>query len=89
MNSCAIPAEIEPIPPNIRNDIVSESGLTYRTSQLEKFLMKPHESSRIRKNEFVAIWAIRGLCGMGVHVFLKPQLHSHDSGYDSPLFILI
>ena len=26
----------EPIPPNIRNDIVSESGLTRRQSQLQK-----------------------------------------------------
>ena len=27
----------EPIPGNIRNDIVSESGLTRRTSRLENF----------------------------------------------------
>ena len=27
---------IEPIPPNIRNDIVPESGLTGRASRLEK-----------------------------------------------------
>ena len=45
MNSCAI----ELIPPNIRNEIVSESGLTRRTSRLEFFLMKPHESPRINK----------------------------------------
>ena len=31
-------SRIEPIPPNIRNDIVSESGLTGRASQLEKFV---------------------------------------------------
>ena len=28
--------------------------------------MKPHESPRINKNQFVAIRAIRGLCGIGV-----------------------
>ena len=28
--------------------------------------MKPHESPRIRKNQFVVILAIRGLCGIGV-----------------------
>ena len=28
--------------------------------------MKPHESPRIRKNQFVAIRTIRGLCGIGV-----------------------
>ena len=43
-------SRIEPIPPNIRNDIVSEWELTRRTSRLEKFfLMKPHESPRINK----------------------------------------
>ena len=31
-------SRIEPIPPNIRNDIVSESGLTRRTLRLENFL---------------------------------------------------
>ena len=39
MNSCAIPAElsrIEPISPNIRNDIVSESGMTPSSSRMEK-----------------------------------------------------
>ena len=40
---------IEPIPPNIRNDIVSESGMTRRSSRLEKKIMKPHESPRITK----------------------------------------
>ena len=40
---------IEPIPPNIRNDIVSESVLTRRTSRLEKkILMKPRESPQIK-----------------------------------------
>ena len=29
-------SRIEPIPPNIRNEIVSESGLTRSTSRLEK-----------------------------------------------------
>ena len=28
-------------------------------------MMKPHESPRIRKKQFVAIRAIRGLCGIG------------------------
>ena len=70
MNSWAIPAEIEPIPPNIRNDMVSESGMTRTTSRLEKFfywnLTNPHKSPRIKKNQFVAIRAIRGLCGIEV-----------------------
>ena len=60
-------SRIEPIPPNIRNDIVSESGLTRRTSRLENFFK---ETSRIPpeliKSQFVAIRAIRGLCGIGV-----------------------
>ena len=59
-------SRIEPIPPNIRNDIVSESGLTRRTSRLEIFF---NETSRIppnKKNQFVAILAICGLCGIGV-----------------------
>ena len=67
-------SRIEPIPPNIRNAIVSESGLTRRTSRLEKIF---NETSRIlppppesKKNQFVAIRAIRGLCGIGVlHVY--------------------
>ena len=43
-------SRIEPIAPNIRNDIVSESGMTRSSSRLEKKkLMKPHESPRIRK----------------------------------------
>ena len=58
---------IEPIPPNIRNDIVSESGMTRSSSRLEK---KINETSQIppnnKKNQFVAIRAIRGLCGIGV-----------------------
>ena len=29
-------SRIEPIPPNIRNEIVSETGLTRSTSRLEK-----------------------------------------------------
>ena len=58
-------SRIEPIPPNIRNDILSESGITIG----EKKIMKPHASPRIRKKSFVAIGAIRanrGLCGIGV-----------------------
>ena len=43
-------SRIEPFPPNIRNDIVSESGMTCSSSRLEKKkIMKPHESPRIRK----------------------------------------
>ena len=60
-------SRIEPILPNIRNDIVSESGLTRRASQLEKFF---NETSRIppnkKKKQFLAIRAIRDLCGKGV-----------------------
>ena len=66
MNFCAIPAELSRFPPSTRNNIVSESGLTRRTSRLEKKIMKPHESPRITKNQFVAIRAIRDLCGIGV-----------------------
>ena len=59
-------SRIEQIPPNIRNDILSESGLTRRTSRLQK----KNETSRIPpesiKNQFVAIRVIRGLCGIGV-----------------------
>ena len=42
-------SRIEPIASNIRNDIVSESGMTRSSSRLEKKVMKPHESPRIRK----------------------------------------
>ena len=42
-------SRIEPITPNIRNDIVSESGMTRSSSRLEKKIMKPHEYPRIRK----------------------------------------
>ena len=43
-------SRIEPISPNIRKDIVSESGMTRSSSRLErKKIMKPHESPRIRK----------------------------------------
>ena len=47
-------SRIEPIPPNIRNDIVSESGMTRSSSRLEKKkIMKPHNPPppppRIRK----------------------------------------
>ena len=38
------------ITPNMRNDIVSESGMTRSSSRLEKKkLMKSHESTRISK----------------------------------------
>ena len=37
-------SQIEPIPPNIRNDIVSVLGLTRSTSRLEK---KTNDTSRI------------------------------------------
>ena len=68
-------SRIEPIPPNIRNDIISESGMSRSSSRLEKKkLMKPHESPRIRKkNQFEAIRAIRGLCGIGVLSILSPD----------------
>ena len=42
-------SRIEPIPPNIRIDIVSDSGMNRSSSRLEKKKMKPHESPRIRK----------------------------------------
>ena len=43
-------SRIESIPPNIRNDIVSESGMTRSSSRLEKKkVMKPQESPQIRK----------------------------------------
>ena len=41
-------SRIEPIAPNIRNDIVSESGMTRSSSRLEK---KNIETSRIPPNE--------------------------------------
>ena len=41
-------SRIEPIPPNIRNDIVSESGLTRRTSRSDIFF---NEISRIPPNK--------------------------------------
>ena len=55
-------SRIEPIPPNIRIDIVSDSGMTRSSSQLEK---KNNETSRIPPNK-KKIRAIRGLCGIGV-----------------------
>ena len=58
-------SRIEPFPPNIRNDIVHKSGLTRRTSRSDFFLIKPHESPRIKK-QFAAVRAIRGLCGIWV-----------------------
>ena len=60
-------SRIEPISPNNRNEIVSELGLTRRTSGLEKKkIMKPNESPESIKIKFVAIWAICNLCGIGV-----------------------
>ena len=41
-------SRIEPIAPNIRNDIVSESGMTRSSSRLEK---KNIETSRIPPNK--------------------------------------
>ena len=41
-------SRIEPISPNIRNDIVSESGMTHSSSRLEK---KINETSRIPPNK--------------------------------------
>ena len=67
MNSCA----------NIRS-IVSESGLTRRTSRLEKKkLMKPQESPELKK-QIVAIRAIRGLCEIGV--LLNSGSTNHECG---------
>ena len=59
-------SRIKPIPPNIRNDIVSESGLTHRTSRLEKKFNETTNPLESIKNQFVAICVIRGLCGIGV-----------------------
>ena len=41
-------SRIESIPPNIRNDIVSESGMTRSSSRLEK---KINETTRIPPNK--------------------------------------
>ena len=43
-----VSSRIEPIPPNIRDDIVSESGMTRSSSRLEK---KINETSRIPPNK--------------------------------------
>ena len=66
-------SRIEPISPNIRNDILSESGMPRSSSRLEKKLMKPHESPRIRKK------SIRGDSGdswpvwnRGINRLFKP-----------------
>ena len=42
--------------------------------------MKPHESPRIEKNQFVAIRAIRGLCGIGVLLDVLGRIASVDKG---------
>ena len=76
-------SRIEPIPPNIRNDIVSESGLTRRASRMENFfLKKPHESPQIRKK------SIRGDSGdswpvwnRGVTKSLKLTITSETNCY--------
>ena len=61
-------SRIEPIPPNIRIDIVSESGMTRSASRLEK---KNNETSRIPPNKKKIIrgdsgdsWPVwnRGIC---------------------------
>ena len=49
-------SRIKPIPPNIRNDIMSESGMTRSSSRLEKKIMKLHESPRIRKKSIHGDW---------------------------------
>ena len=63
-------SRIEPIPPNIRYDIVSESGMTRSSSQLEK---KFKETSRIPPNKKKSIrgdsgdsWPVwnRGIMGI-------------------------
>ena len=47
-------SRIEPIPPNIRSDIVSESGMTRSSSRLEK---KINETSRIPpKKKKINLW---------------------------------
>ena len=47
-------SRIEPIVPNIRNDIVYESGMTRSSSRLEKKkIMKPQESPRMRKKSIL------------------------------------
>ena len=73
-------SRIEPIAPDIRNDIVSESGMTRSSSQLKKKkIMKPHESPRIRKK------SIRGDSGdswpvwnRGIRVATMPK-HASES----------
>ena len=42
-------SRIEPIAPNIRNDIVSESGMTRSSSRLEKKINETSRIPRIRK----------------------------------------
>ena len=47
----------EPVPPNICNDIVSESGLTRRTSRLENFFKEtPRIPSNKKKNTSWQFW---------------------------------
>ena len=50
---------------------LADSGAQSRSVRLVEHLdwrkkMKPHESPRINKNQFVAIRSIRGLCGIGI-----------------------
>ena len=47
-----VSSRIEPLPPNIRNDIVYESGMTRSSSRLEKKIMKPHESTEALEGHF-------------------------------------
>ena len=62
-------SRIEPIPPNIRNDIVSESGLTRSSSRLAK---KINETSRIPLNKKKSI---RGDSGDSWPVWNRGKIH--------------
>ena len=72
-------SRIEPFPPNIRNDIVSESGMTRSSSRLEKKkLMKPDESPRLRKK------SIRGDSGDSRPVWNRGIIPLFHTGHESP-----
>ena len=40
--------------------------------------MTPHESPNKKKNQFVAIRAFRGLCGIGVLLLMDRRMDSHS-----------
>ena len=65
-------SRIEPFPPNIRNDIVSESGLTRRTLRLEK-KNETSRNPRIRKK------SIRGDSGDSLPVWNRGIIKLNDS----------